>query len=40
MLPLGQEHINLIGKYQFAPQPGRSSGDLSQYRKPSDQRAG
>ncbi len=24
--PLGWEHINLIGTYQFAPQPGRSSG--------------
>jgi len=26
--PLGWEHINLIGKYQFAPQPGRSLENL------------
>ena len=26
--PLGWEHINLIGKYQFAPQPGRSLDNL------------
>ena len=26
--PLGWEHVNLIGKYQFAPQPGRSLENL------------
>jgi TnpA family transposase len=26
--PLGWEHINLIGKYQFSPQPGRSLENL------------
>jgi TnpA family transposase len=26
--PLGWDHINLIGKYQFAPQPGRSLENL------------
>jgi Tn3 transposase DDE domain len=26
--PLGWEHINLIGNYHFAPQPGRSLENL------------
>ncbi len=26
--PLGWEHINLIGNYHFAPQPGRSLDNL------------
>jgi TnpA family transposase len=30
--PLGWEHINLIGKYQFAPQPGRSLKNLRSLR--------
>ncbi len=31
--PLGWEHINLIGKYQFAPQPGRSLENLRPLRR-------
>jgi len=31
--PLGWEHINLIGKYQFAPQPDRSLENLRPLRK-------
>ncbi len=31
--PLGWEHINLIGKYHFAPQPGRSLENLRPLRR-------
>ena len=31
--PLGWEHVNLIGKYQFTPQPGRSLENLRPLRK-------